>query len=132
MVQRVVLGPLPGGGVGLRASRPGFNVLDPNLTGKQLAFDSRWTKVERVFKRDMISLGSGQPHTVSFGTTFSVIPTVLFMYRPQAQSQWQVVGDTAEQWNSPAQNQLILFDVYTNRFVVRRNNVDVSYIVLRP
>ncbi|MGJ8529809.1 hypothetical protein [Maritalea sp.] len=44
MVDNLILGLLPGGGHGLRVSRPGHDVNDVNLTGNQLAFDSRYNR----------------------------------------------------------------------------------------
>lgn len=43
-IREVILGLLPSGGMGLRVARPGFDANDPNLTGNQLAFDSRFSR----------------------------------------------------------------------------------------
>lgn len=76
MVQRVVYGNLPGGGAGLRVSKPGSNVLDANLQPKQVAFDSRWNRAGRVH---MIGSVTGNT-TISFGKTFPVCPLVFVVY----------------------------------------------------
>ena len=83
MVNRVALGALPGGGYGLRVSRPAFDVLNTGLSGKQLAFDSRWPTAARVHLEGSITCGaSGNLTTyssVGFGTTFGSIPPVLVL-----------------------------------------------------
>lgn len=72
MTNRVVLGALPGGGHGLRVSRPGFDVLNTGLAPKQLAFDSRWPAAMRLVKSGLVSSGSGA--TIDFGETLDVEP----------------------------------------------------------
>lgn len=81
MARRVVLGALPGGGQGLRVSRPGFDVLDTGLTAKQLAFDSRWPSAARVHMEGQIFCGAvgnvSTYSTVNFGVDFGVPPPVI-------------------------------------------------------
>lgn len=81
MGRRVVLGALPGGGYGLRVSRPGYDVLDPGLGPQQLAFDSRWPTAARVHMEGQIYCGpvSGIStySTVGFGLDFGTIPPVI-------------------------------------------------------
>lgn len=83
MTNRVALGALPGGGFGLRVSRPGFNVLDTGLTGQQLAFDSRWSFAARIHMEGTFSVdraGSfGVYSNLSLGLDFGVPPPVLAM-----------------------------------------------------
>ena len=76
MTNRVVIGSLPGGGHGLRVSRPGFNALDANLQPKQVAFDSRWNRAGRVHMTGIVSGNT----TISFGKTFPVCPLVYVVY----------------------------------------------------
>lgn len=86
MVQRVALGALPGGGYGLLASRPGYNVLDPGLTPKQTAFDSRWPSAMRVFMQGsaLLATVSTLKTTVYFGRTFSTPPLVIGAFTTNA------------------------------------------------
>lgn len=81
MARRVALGALPGGGRGLRVSRPGFDVLDPALTGQQLAFDSRWPTAARLHMEGSVVCGPAGNittyTTIGFGIDFGVLPPVL-------------------------------------------------------
>lgn len=74
------MGPLPGGGQGLRVSRPGNDVLDTGLTTKQLAFDSRWPATARVHMTGDLTITSGYT-TVNFGVTFPSIPPVFSWHK---------------------------------------------------
>jgi hypothetical protein len=60
MTYRVVLGPLPGGGYGLRVSVPGQDVLNSNLFPKHVAFDSRWGSAYKLLRsgQDVLPTGS--------------------------------------------------------------------------
>lgn len=81
MVSRVVLGALPGGGYGLRVSRPGFDVLNSGLSGQQLSFDSRWPTSARLHMQGSIVCSPAGNittySTVAFGIDFGVLPPVL-------------------------------------------------------
>jgi hypothetical protein len=76
MANRVVLGALPGGGSGLRVSRPGYDVLSTSLTQKQVAFDSRWPAAMRLVKSGSATTSSspGVGATVMFGVALPVEP----------------------------------------------------------
>ncbi len=76
MANRVVTGPLPGGGIGLRVSRPGYNVLDAGIAPKGVAFDSRWSRAGRIHMTGVVT-GST---TISFGKTFPVCPLVYIVF----------------------------------------------------
>ena len=69
MANRVVLGEFNGDYV-LRVSRPGFNVLDPNLPRHQLAFDSRWPENLNIAARGTFELITTMdiPHGMTYGT----------------------------------------------------------------
>lgn len=81
MANRVVVGPLPGGGVGLRVARPGYNVLDAGIAPRGIAFDSGWARTLKVFASGTVSVpvatGFPQYTAVSFGTTFAAPPVCL-------------------------------------------------------
>lgn len=139
MVNRVVAGPLPGGGVGLRVSRPGYNALDAGIAPKGIAFDSRWTRAERVLLTGSVDLSAVFPiayHTVSFGVTLSAPPTVLFMWRAADESAWRLPGTISGTWESSGGISYELMYVFNNRLEISRPtfgvNRIVSYIVLRP
>ena len=74
MANRVVLGELPGGGLGLRISRPGYNVLDAALRDDRLSFDSRWPAAMRLIKSGAATTGSSGSVTISYGQTVAVEP----------------------------------------------------------
>lgn len=76
MADQVLLGPLPGGGDGLRIARPGYNVLDVNLPAKHLAFDSRVYDAGNLI--DFGHLAGGQ--SVSL-TGYSDMPFFLFVQK---------------------------------------------------
>jgi len=88
VTNRVVVGPLPGGGSGLRVSRPGFNVLDTNLTGKQLAFDSRWATTARVFATGIHSAQANGLQTIGYGVNFTTIPPAFVWRKHATEARW--------------------------------------------
>lgn len=98
MANRVVLGALPGGGFGLRVSRPGRNVLNNNLSGSQVAFDSRWQASGRLVINGNVAVpNTDSSSTVEYGVTLPQIPEVLLLFRNASDSsQWTlgVTGDT--------------------------------------
>lgn len=78
MTNRVVYGALPGGGYGLRVSRPGNDVLNTGLTGPQLAFDSRWPMAMNI---DYASTGTAAFGTnFTLGATYPTPPVVVILY----------------------------------------------------
>jgi hypothetical protein len=130
MANRVVLGALPGGGQGLRISRPGANVLSTSLAENQVSFDSRWPQLGRIILRGGVTIPSGQTSvTVNYGVTLPVIPTVFALalgsgeYRAISVSEafWDDLG------NEP--NALGGAMVYTNRVVFTAGPV-IRYLVV--
>lgn len=141
MTNRVVVGALPGGGHGLRVSRPGFNVLTPGLTGKELAFDSRWTTAARLYDTGTVTLGVVTPvsyYTLSYGTTFPVIPPVLVMRRQVSSSSWQLLDATLHNTWSQGSNGFEPVRIYTDRMEIMYpissvlGSYQFSYMILRP
>lgn len=133
MVSRVVLGALPGGGRGLRVSRPGFNVMDTGLSGKQLAFDSRWTSAARVFLNGTITLGVVTPisyFTLPFGTVFPVSPPVIVLQRPVSSASWQVVDGVV--YNTGAEPVRVHTDRMEIMYPFTGGSRQFCYLVLRP
>lgn len=140
MTNRVVYGALPGGGYGIRVSRPGNDVLNTALTGKQLAFDSRWTSSARVFLNGSVVIGVGGIgtfYTVSFGTTFASIPPVIILFRQTSSAAWRVADGAAfnESW-LPSGGVYELTRVFTNRlelsYPTTGGNREYAYLVMRP
>jgi hypothetical protein len=80
MSNRVVLGAFDGTYV-LRVSRPGFDVLDPNLAKELLAFDSRWDEAGNVYMTGSGVIptgpGSSQTATIDFGATIDPPPLAI-------------------------------------------------------
>lgn len=90
MANRVVLGAFDNDYV-LRVSRPGYNVLDPNLSAKQLAFDSRWSQFTTIHSEGVVRFAPHQRYlTIAHDLG----------YRPYAMS-----------WYMPSQTYLTAFDV---------------------
>lgn len=124
MANRVVLGALPGGGQGLRVSRPGYNVLDTSLSPKQLAFDSRWPAALRVHMAGSASFGA----TVYFGRSFAAPPLVVVAYTTNVGRirLYQVIGTTTRS----------ALQTFTDRFVMGTpfaiGGSTFSYYVMAP
>ena len=95
MANRVVLGAFDNTYV-LRISKPGFNVLDPNLSAGQLVFDSRWSEYTSVHSEGIASFAPGQ-------STVAVAHDLGF--RPFAMC-----------WYMSSLNQMTAFD--TNKFFI--------------
>lgn len=77
MANRVHLGSLFGDQL-LRVSKPGFNVQSSLLTPEQLVFDSRWSRLGRVWMKGVANIVSDGQATISYGRTFAVEPIVMF------------------------------------------------------
>lgn len=142
MTNRVVIGALPGGGTGIRVSRPGNNVLSTTLTGKQLAFDSRWTSAARVLLAGSVTLTGvaypGAYTTINFGTTFATTPPC-FVFRQVSANVWVQEGLGGGLATRAGWPDLGEYDepirVYTNRLEIRRpysGSAVFRYLILRP
>ncbi|MFT6659323.1 hypothetical protein [Maritalea sp.] len=83
MVDRVVLGILPGGGYGLRVSRPGFDANNPALVANQLAFDSSVYDAANLI--GFGQLAGGQSVTLS---GYAEPPYMLWVEKPVSYSSW--------------------------------------------
>lgn len=139
MTNRTVLGPLPGGGIGLRVSRPGFNVLDGGLTGQQVAFDSRWLDAAVVYMQGsvVVPVGSaGSYYPVSFGTTFSVQPPVIaFRDNSGALVPLTSADGTGNNGWYPSGSFVDSIRIYNDRMEFPMSGLGTSlirYIVMRP
>lgn len=148
MANRIVLGELPGGGHGLRVSKPGSNVLSTGLQGRDVAFDSRWLGSSQLVTMGSVAVPVTGSTTVNFGVTLPTPPTVLAMIRIGA-SQYRTAGlengliFSGVSDASGVVNPLLdytqqdgLLRIYTNRFVVypyyNSTIANLHYIVLRP
>lgn len=78
MANRTILGLLSdGASIGLRVSRPGSNVLNDNLPGKDVAFDTRWIGACRLVRSGNIRVNNGNSGTITYGATLPELPVVL-------------------------------------------------------
>ncbi len=154
MANRVVMGELPGGGIGLRVSRPGINVLSTGLNPNQLAFDSAWPNTMRVVTSGNRSIGSAPGSvTVNYGESVSGIPNVFLMVR--SGSEWrpfdfdQIAGyrsdvqisevipgvwnvTNANNWLDPTNHNNAGLRVFSNRFefsYTLGSIAEISYVV---
>lgn len=144
MVQRVVLGNLPGGGAGLRVSRPGVNVLTPSLDPSQLSFDTTWLRTLKVFMSGTVSVpvatAAQQFVNVNFGTTFAEPPICMaWIVNPQGSlavsGQNKMIVREVEQgtwWNETQYTPVVIttsqirflrafstgYGAYTGRYIV--------------
>lgn len=85
MANRVILGAFDGTHV-LRVSKPGYNVLDPNLPASALSFDSRWAEIAGVFMEGTVLLNN----SVRSATVYHNLgyrPLVFALRRPGADVQ---------------------------------------------
>lgn len=116
MVQRVVYGNLPGGGAGLRVSKPGVNVLTPGLAPNQITFDSGWTRSMKVHSSGTVAVPTATSYpqytTVNFGTTFAAPPCCL-LWLENPTGSFAVAG----------QVKFLTFDVLTDATYWFDNNV---------
>jgi hypothetical protein len=103
MTTRVILGAFDGTFV-LRASKPGFNVLDPALTKEQLAFDSRYFTAARVLSQgtlqgqlewaDMVGWSWYAPSPVYLGGSWdpNELPYVIVV--PRSNFDYNMIGQS--------------------------------------
>lgn len=101
MTDRIILGAFDGTYV-LRASRPGFDVTNPNLPKEALAFDSRWNTVGRIVQTGIARgtmvwvdmLGTHWSATIDVPPDYPGVPHVLYNSYPdfdenaKVQSGW--------------------------------------------
>lgn len=85
MTNRVIMGKFQNDFV-LRASMPGYDVLNPNLPPEQLVFDSRWSKVSSIYMDTWVYVPINQTQTLWFGKWFDPLPSVLLMWYPDYNS----------------------------------------------
>lgn len=85
MTNRVIMGKFQNDFV-LRASIPGYDVLDPNLPPERLVFDSRWSKVSSIYLDTWVYVPIERTNyertTLWFGKWFDPLPSVLLMWYP--------------------------------------------------
>lgn len=139
MANRVVLGNLPGGGAGLRVSKPGVNVLTAGLAPRQIAFDSGWDRSMKVFLSGTVNVPEATAYpqytTVNFGTTFSSPPLCL-VWLENPTGTWSISGqvkfitqevitDNSYWFNNAVQ----MCRIYTNRVEFQRfySNIHGAY-----
>lgn len=91
MTQRVILGQFSSQ-MRLRVSRPGYDVLDPNLTKRQLAFDSTTESNMRVITSGEIILAANMTEAAIYTFPNSIAPAPLVL-------AW--VRDSADGWYLP-------------------------------
>ncbi|WP_196258558.1 hypothetical protein [Pelagibacterium limicola] len=154
MANRLVLGELPSGEQGLRVSVPGTNVLNANLQGRFLSFDSEWLASSRIVTAGSVALPTGNnTTTVNFGVTLPEPPVVIGMERATQGTpsnrysksggplQFHVIDwDDAETVNALLDYKTgpTYMRVFNNRFVLpaagmyRGSGNFLHYIVLRP
>lgn len=147
MANRVLIGAKPGGS-GLRVSRPGHDVTNPNLTGQQLAFDSDWLASARIFLSGSIAVPAatdgGQFTEVLFGTTFSSHPAVIATGAFATGVRSLSIGNRAVTYNPWPTSSGQAFDfgdvfrIYTDRILFARyfssdaGAYTARYIIMRP
>ncbi|WMT90168.1 hypothetical protein [Pelagibacterium sp. H642] len=150
MTNRVITGELPGGGQGIRISRPGQNAADANLDGKHVAFDSRWIGSARVLRMGTVDISAGNAATVMFGVTLDRAPALIVMKYGLTGSinYWEPIGgstSTTRDFTDPSASQVNNAlspsnatpeaDVRNDRVIFRNTNANgtirVCYILLR-
>ena len=119
MTNRVLIGPLPGGGqMGIRVSRPGYDALSASLQPKQVAFDSRWNRAGRVHMTGKVTGDT----TIYFGKTFAVCPLVHVVF----------VDNQGRQRNFSANIGAGEVRTYTDRVVINLDSLfyPATYVVV--
>jgi hypothetical protein len=76
MANRTLLG-LFQGVYRLRISMPGYDVMNAGLGSEQLAFDSAWGRLGKVWMKGAVAVGSPGSVNVFFGRTFNAPPLVI-------------------------------------------------------
>jgi hypothetical protein len=76
MTNRVFMGVFQGD-MRLRISKPGFDVMNAGLTAEQLAFDSAWGRLGKVWMKGAVTLSSNQSIVIPFGRTFTAAPMIV-------------------------------------------------------
>ncbi len=140
MTNRVAFGAVGGGAFGLKVSKPGYDVLDSGTIDAKLAFDSSWTKAQRIYLSGVYTATvnpSGVYGTVNFGATLSAVPTVLAAVRDSASSVWNPLEQVNTGWsNANIDGQFQAMLAYVDRIQFFRpitgNSRIYSYIVLLP
>lgn len=140
MTNRVALGDVGGGAFGLKVSKPGYDVLDAGTVDAKLAFDSSWTKAQRIFLSGVYTAtvnASGVYGTVTFPSTLSTIPVVLAAYRDSASSVWNQISQVNTGWiNANIDGQYFWIKAYVDKITFLRptsgNSRIYTYIVLLP
>lgn len=141
MADRVILGSLPGGGYGIRVSRPGYDASNNSIPSKGVSFDSRATSGAKILING-VTTSNGN---INFGKTLSYIPDAYFMGR-MTTGRWRNVNPDDEHfWDGaagPGQYWVDMFtswqnnsyvDIYNNRiniFGVGSYFTHLAYVVL--
>lgn len=97
MVKRVNFGVLGDGSIGLRVSKPGYNVATNPPDPTQLVFDSNWGAVLPIYySTGVFSLANGATQTFNFPAALSYTPFFCWMlslngslwYEMQGYASW--------------------------------------------
>jgi hypothetical protein len=133
MTNRLILGAHAGTYV-LRASRPGYNVLDDGIAPAGVGFDSRRTSALKVRLQGIVAWSGGTPSTasISFGMTFPS-PPIIFL----ASREGNVLRQLELIFNSTGgYSQAAIGDVTTTGFTVNKfgasGSTALEYFVTEP
>lgn len=81
MVQRVLIGKFPDGGIGLRVSEPGYDVMSNPVDNRRLYFSSDWAEVLPVLVRGTFNISTNQNSVKVANYTYpGYIPFARFFY----------------------------------------------------
>lgn len=141
MTNRVILGALPGGGYGLRVSRPGYDVTNAGLAPSALSFDSSWLKTARVHTQGSVYVPaepSGLAWTSTYFTAVSPLPAVMAL-REEGGKFYpiQLGSDVSKSGWYPSSPGIYGegMRIFSNRLDFSRfngRNYTAHYIVMRP
>lgn len=136
----------------MRVSVPGRNVLNEDLPGRYVAFDTRWIGSSRILRMGRVNLSANGSATVNFGLTLPKAPAVIAMFRQRlflgsaAYNMWAPLENSAssrEFTGTPAAGTVnaalrpeanAAVDVRTDRVIFRNPGSLaglVSFIILR-
>jgi hypothetical protein len=127
MANRVILGDFAGT-PRLRCSRPGRNVLDPNLPAIDLALDSAWPGLLQVIEfgaATSANSGSGNWYLLASWPALPFLPIVI-LFGPQLVSP----DNDANLGSYSAGRDVVLSRVQVDRVEIDQPGVNMRYMVL--
>ncbi|EKF43971.1 hypothetical protein NA8A_04145 [Nitratireductor indicus C115] len=100
MANRIVLGAFDGTFV-LRASRPGYDVLDPALLPEHVSFDSRWQEAGNIVQRGTFKLSGSSTFNITYPGAVTAPPLVMVTMSGENNNLdqwWNITVNDEQNW----------------------------------